>query len=78
MSNKTILKLLIGLSITTAATAIVTVGVLKELQELKSLTIDSEGDVAKDLLDAHVFDNIDEDDEEQDAIAAIEAVEAED
>ena len=78
MSNKTVLKLLIGLSITTAATAIITIGVLKELQELKSLTIDSEDDVARDLLDAHMFDNTDESEEELDEIAAIEAVEAED
>ena len=78
MSNKTVLKLLIGLSITTAATAIITIGVLKELQELKSLTIDSEDDVARELLDAHMFDNTDESEEELDEIAAIEAVEAED
>ena len=78
MSNKTVLKLLIGLSITTAATAIITIGVLKELQELKSLTIDSEDDVARELLDAHMFDNTDESEEELHEIAAIEAVEAED
>ena len=60
MSNKTLLKLLIGLGITTAATAIITIGVLKELRELKALSMESEDDFAKDLLDAAAFDNMDE------------------
>ena len=60
MSNKTLLKLLIGLGITTAATAIITVGVLKELRELRALTMESDDGFAKNLLDAAAFDNMDE------------------
>lgn len=72
MSNKTLLKILIGLGITTAATAIITVGVIKELRALKALTMESDDDFEKNLLDAAAFDNMDED------ILAIEATEAED
>ena len=61
MSNKTLLKLLIGLGITTAATAIITIGVLKELRELKALSMESDDNLAKELLDAAAFDNMDED-----------------
>ena len=72
MSNKTLLKLFIGLGIATAATAVITIGVLKELRELKALSMDSDEDLAKDLLDAAAFDNMDED------LSVIEAAEAED
>ena len=60
MSNKTLLKLLIGLGIATAATAAITVGVLRELRELKALSMDSDDDLATDLLNAAAFDNTDE------------------
>ena len=60
MSNKTLLKLLIGLGIATAATAVITIGVLKELRELKALSMESDDDLAMDLLNAAAFDNTDE------------------
>ena len=78
MSNKTMLKLLIGLGITTAATAIITIGVLKELQKIKALTIETDDDLANNLLDAAAFDNMDDVEEELTGIEAIEAIEAED
>ena len=40
--NKTTLKLLLGLSIATAATAIIAIGVIRELKSMKSLTIDTD------------------------------------
>ena len=73
MGHKTMLKLLIGLSVVTAATAVVTVGVLKELQELKALSINSD-DLADDLLEAGAYD--DSDDVEGEVLSEIEAIEA--
>ena len=73
MGHKTMLKLLIGLSVATAATAIVTVGVLKELQELKALSINSD-DLADDLLEAGAYD--DSDDVEAESLSEIEAIAA--
>lgn len=40
--NKTTLKLLLGLSIATAATAIIAIGVIRELKSMKDLKIDTE------------------------------------
>ena len=50
--NKTAMKLLLGLSITTAATAIIAIGVIRELKLIKDLKIDT--DELDEGLDADV------------------------
>ncbi len=40
--NKTAMKLLLGLSIATAATAIIAIGVIRELKSMKELQIDTD------------------------------------
>lgn len=40
--NKTAMKLLLGLSIATAATAIIAIGVIRELKSMKELKIDTD------------------------------------
>lgn len=57
--NKTALKLVIGLSIATAATAVIAIGVIRELNAIKALTI-SEDDLPEDLLKAGAFEDLDD------------------